>query len=219
MNPQLPDILRQRISSELQSVAAWPWHRRAMEQELAAHLFDACQEEFDREAAGALDRAIARLGHPDLWRRQLQATVSPFERITSSWLFSKDSTMSHRLTIILCVLGMIVWAAALPEDAPFMLGALSMLAVIGARHLLHAKYGPNWWSRGHFPWLGGCLAIAFGPAMILPALARIKAVSLQVGAVTFQYNTVAPLTIGALITMFGLGVLIWRVTRRIVRPA
>jgi hypothetical protein len=98
-------------------------------------------------------------------------------------------------------------AIAIPHSTEFVVGALSALAGI-------------WFARQcqqnralgrHWPWMVGLLAALTGPAMILPALAKLKEHAIEAagmpGPHLFKEELLGPLALGAFITLGGLGLI------------
>ena len=114
-----------------------------------------------------------------------------------------------RWLIVAIVALLIVTAIALPDSTEFVVGALSALAGV-------------WFARQcqqnralgrHWPWIVGLLAALTGPAMILPALAKLKQHAIEAAGMSgphlFKEQLLGPLALGAFITLGGFALIVY----------
>ncbi len=100
-------------------------------------------------------------------------------------------------------------AIAIPDSTEFVVGALLALVGVGfARQCQQSRaLGRHW------PWMVGVLAALTGPAMILPALAKLKQHAIDAagmpGPHLFKEQLLGPLALGAFITVGGLALIVY----------
>jgi hypothetical protein len=196
-DPRLHEF-QEHLTKAIASIAAGPRRKRMMSEELLSHLLTSYQEELLHKAEGpsALDRAIRRFGNVEELRLQLQASVPFFERILFMCLDRKETIMLRWIWI----LGVLAWTIG----AFFNFTQIEFLGVAvtcGSTfwHLCQRDniasrlVGPRW------PWLVGFVAVLFGTAVVLPAMAKIKQ---QGGLVPLSLEA---LSLGELIVLGGVG--------------
>jgi len=116
-----PKSLESQIRDAVQSLPASPWRKRAMREELLAHLAGAYEQELAvaPDPAAALAAATTRFGNLDLIRNELLASVPPAERLVFTFL-SKRELLMRRWTwivvgIVLILLGTSIVLPALAQ--------------------------------------------------------------------------------------------------------
>jgi hypothetical protein len=183
----------------VEPIVAGARRKRMIEEELLAHLTEAYEEEVVLQSdARAARRAVRRrFGSAAEIGRQLQAAVPRRERVLFSWLGHMETYMA-RWWIAGLVVFLVVFAIAVPDSVEFSIGALSML--VGMGFVRACQTSPVW--RATWPMWAGVAAIAIGPAIILPGLAKYK----QTGEWT---QTAGPIAVGAFILLAGLAVIVW----------
>lgn len=100
---------------------------------------------------------------------------------------------------IVCVVGLLIASAViLPGSTEYMIGALSMLAAVGLVRFSQTSNSASNALRPFWNLIVGCVAVLFGPALVLPALAKLRDEG------TMNGESVGALAIGSLITVAGL---------------
>jgi len=203
MNHERANNFELYVRQIVQPIEARAGRKRMMREELLAHLLAVYEEEAERlgDERAAQRAARRRFGNSMELGRQLQASVPSFERILSKYLFREETVMSRWL-IAGIVAVLVIWVFAFPDAAEFAAGALTMLAGVGFVHLCRQ----NDWLGRRWPWFVGVLAIACGPALIMPALAKLTEhgnAPPATDALPFMF----PILLGALITLSGFGCL------------
>jgi len=209
MNPLRLRDFESYLEQAIQPITASPARKRIMREEMLAHLLNSYEEELarltDEKSAG--DVAIKRLGNADELRLQLQDSVPFFERALFLCLGRKETVMLPCLWIV----GLVAWiigmqsSFALHEQLEF--GGLALFCGCTFWHLCQKDnialrlIGP----RGL--WLAGLIAVLFGTAVVLPAMAKIK----QQGG--FAALSTEALTLGVLITLGGLGLVAYGIKK------
>jgi hypothetical protein len=190
-------------------IAAGAGRKRLMREEMLAHLLSSYEQELRRQPdeGAAAEAAIRRMGAPDDLRRQLQATVPGPEHLFFLIANRKETGMLFPIIgVVLWICGAISNHEQVEAGGVVLLWASVFWQMLQRESVVLRRLGPR------SPWLVGLVAIAFGPAMILPALAKIKN---DAGATVLAVEFLA---VGVLITVGGLvlvGSKVWPGRRRI----
>jgi hypothetical protein len=188
------------IEQALQPIHATRARKLAMREELAAHLQSAYEEELrsSNDPIAATDAALRRFGNVVDLQMQLQSSVPALERFVVGCL-RKESFMSTWPWIACWFAVMIAMMIIAPSEMRSALAAVAAIGGIGISRLTSDGHksimrwlGPRWGWRA--------FAIAFGPSIILPALAKLKH--------AMQINQVSPEIIRALIAAMLVGSLV-----------
>jgi hypothetical protein len=198
MNPKRVRELSEMLSTELNAIAASPRRRRLMCEELSFHLWSSFHEELGRglDEESAANAALSRLGAGEELRAQLQECVPFLERILFGHFWRKENPMSTRNWILTIIATAIIVASyAFTPIGPFVLiGGIALLAALdlfGVTHLLRTR-------NSRIVALVGLAAVFTGPAIILPALAKLK----HDGTLP---TCIGPIILGVILTIEGLG--------------
>jgi hypothetical protein len=209
MNEPLPPELVALLARLTNSLHALPRRKAAIAEELAAHLADAYSEELDRlgNPPAAVRAVSERFGDANVLGTQLQAAVSRPEQLFSSWLSHAEDIMAKWWMVSVAAL-LVVCIAIFRDDPQFFVGALAMLG--GVAFVRSCQTNP--WLRVHWPWYAGAVAIATGPAIVLPAAALVRK--------NGDWLQAAPaMVLGALIVLAGVAVFVWALFVRRMPPA
>ena len=194
-NPRLIDF-QADLTEAIGSIAASPRRKRIMREELLSHLLSSYQEELHREADGpfAVDAAIKRLGNVEELRLQLQATVPFFERLLFVCIDRKEKLMLR----VLWIVGIVAWIVGSTCNQQLEFAGVTLFVGCVFWHLWQKDnlafrlIGPRW------PWFAGSVAVLFGTAIVLPAMAKIKHDD------HFAVTSVVAMTLGTLIVLGGI---------------
>lgn len=192
MNDPRATEFESALQNCIDPIAASAGRKRAMREEMLAHLLSSYDQELRRQPdeRAAMDAAIRRMGGPEDLRRQLQASVPLPEHFLILVVNRKETGM------LLPIIGIVLWSfGAFSNQQQVEAGGV---VVFCASVLWQMFQKDNFVSRRlgrNSPWMVGILGVAFGAAVIMPALAKIK----RDAAMT---ATVAEfLAIGVLITL------------------
>jgi hypothetical protein len=214
MNDPRLENFQAHLMRAIRPIAASPGRKRTMREEMLSHLLSSYQEELGRQAdeRTAVDTALQRLGNPEELQLQLQASVPFLERVLFLCLDRKETFMSRWLWIV----GLVAWVLgsqlSFPHNEQLEFAGIAIFCGCAFWHLCQKDnialrlIGPRW------PWFAGCVAILFGTAVILPAMAKIK------NEGVFAALSVESMALGALITLAGLGFLA-RAIKRLHAPS
>jgi len=161
------------VADVLRGIRASAARKRAMREELLAHLASAYEEELHlkSDAAEAAEAARRRFGNTDELRTRLQASVSPLDRLLAM-CFQKELLMSRWFWIVAWIFVMAGFCFIVPSSMLPGLFAGTVIGGAGVWRLTHEDgriarwFGPRWGWR--------IVAMLLGVGMVLPALAQVK---------------------------------------------
>jgi len=208
------------VERAVQPIHATAARKREMREEMLTHIRFAYDEELRQstDARAAADAALRRFGNTSDLQLQLQASVPLFERLVFCFL-RKETLMSAWPWMVCWFAILIVMLVVAPGEMRPALAAVALIGAVGVARLTWDNHtaitrwlGPRWGWRA--------LAIAFGPSIILPALAKLKH-AMQIGDMPHDIvrTLVVALILGSLIVFIGLASTAHAVaTRRRTQP-
>ena len=206
--------LEAEVHQAIASLAAGSHRKRLIREELEAHLSDVYEEELARlgDPQLAASATRRRFGDSEELRGQLQSSVPLVESLFFAYFCRRETFMSRWLIVAIIAL-LIFTAIAIPDAIGFVVGALSALAGIWFAQQCQQNRALG----HHWPWMVGLLAALTGPAMILPALAKLKEHAVEAAGVPgphlFKEQLLGPLALGVFITLGGLGLIVYGIGR------
>ncbi len=211
MNDQILGEFQQRIDRALHPLIAAPGRLKTMREELLSHLVETYNEELSRTETDqfARDAALRRFGSTTEVTTRLQSTIPPIERALFSFLSGKETLMTRILwiiAIVLIVIGKNIFSPIIGEQIFF--AGMALAAILAARHLFQKEnLASRYLGRG-WAYYVGAFGFFFGPAIVLPALAKLKQNAFAGSANTAQQYIptlcIEALALGLLITILGL---------------
>lgn len=203
------------VAGAVEAIAASPGRKSVMREELLEHLLERYQAELCRQpdARSAVRTAIGRMGNANELRAQLQATVPLPERLLHLFLDRKERFMSRWLWVLGIAAIVAADALSFPQSEQVQLAGVALVSGLAFRHLWQKDksaprlIGPAW------PWLPGFVAVMFGTALILPAMAKMK----QAGGPSLLPAEF--MAVGAIIALGGLGLIAHGIKTRPATPA
>lgn len=108
------DAIESHVGRAVRSLPASPWRKRAMHEELIAHVAGAYEQELGQTCSpgAALTAALTRFGNLDLIRQELLASVPAAERLIFTF-FSPREWHMRRWTWVLIGIAMVLVGMAI----------------------------------------------------------------------------------------------------------
>jgi hypothetical protein len=190
-----------------------------MREELLAHLQCAYDQELQKHSdpRAAADGALRRFGNVADLQTQLQASVPLLERFVLRFL-RKEILMSAWPWIVCWFVILIAMVVIAPGEMRPVLSAVAIVGAAGIFRLTKENSATMRWLGPRWGWRA--FALAFGPSIILPALAKLKHAA-QTDAISHDVMRalVVALVLGSLIIFIGLASIAHAVATRRVREA